>query len=69
MVLVFYSNLSHPNSEPLAEIACDFIPAIGQKVLLPQLDSIYVVVDTILKFGKWGNNYPTSVEVTVKVKK
>ena len=67
MVLVFYSNLSH--SEPLVEIPCDFVPAIGQNVLLPGADSMYVVVDTILKFGKWGNNYPTSVEVTVKAKK
>ena len=64
MVLAFYSNLSHPDSEPIVEIFCDFIPAIGQKVLLPGLDSIYVVVDTTLKFYN-----PTSVKVIVKAKK
>jgi hypothetical protein len=41
------------------------IPHIGQKVILPDKDEVHIVISTLIDYRKWGNNYPTYVNITV----
>ena len=49
----------------IAEIPSNDVPIIGQKIFLPDQDELYVVLDTVIDYRKWGNNYPTYANITV----
>jgi hypothetical protein len=64
MILKFY----YVNSDDIiAEIASGGeIPLVGQRVLLPDKDEVYVVISTIIDYREYGNNCANIIVVKEK---